>query len=122
MEALCTALTLSRPARTRAPVRPAGRSAARAHARQGFQGADYSGRDARGGAGGPVQFERDPAEADPFGLDQFLTEVNKGGKRPGPLDGIGGGGALRAGGGGGSYEDYAGAPTHSRVEFSKGRG
>jgi SNW domain-containing protein 1 len=91
-------------------------------ARQGFQGADYSGRDARGGAAGPVQFERDPAEADPFGLDQFLTEVNKGGKRAGPLDGIGGGGAMRAGGGGGSYEDYAGAPTRSRVEFSKGRG
>ena len=66
-----------------------------------------------------MQFERDPAEADPFGLDQFLTEVNRG-KRAGPLDGIGGGGAMRAGGGGGSYEDYAGGSSRSRVEFSRG--
>ena len=89
--------------------------------RQGFQGAEYSGRDARGGAGGPVQFERDPVEADPFGLDQFLTEVNRGAKKGGALDGIGGGGAMRAGGGGGSYEDYAGGSSRSRVEFSKAR-
>lgn len=39
---------------------------------QGFQGVDYSTKD-RGS--GPVQFENDPAEADPFGLDQMLSKV-----------------------------------------------
>ncbi len=42
---------------------------------QGFAGVDYSTKDR---SSGPVQFERDPAEAveaDPFGLDQIISEV-----------------------------------------------
>ena len=40
---------------------------------QGFQGVDYSTKGDRGS--GPVQFEKDPAEADPFGLDQIISEA-----------------------------------------------
>ena len=43
---------------------------------QGFAGVDYSTKDR---SSGPVQFERDPAEAveaDPFGLDQIISEVS----------------------------------------------
>ena len=40
---------------------------------QGFQGVDYSTKGDRGN--GPVQFEKDPVEADPFGLDQIISEV-----------------------------------------------
>ena len=43
---------------------------------QGFAGVDYSTKDH---SSGPVQFERDPAEAveaDPFGLDQIISEVS----------------------------------------------
>ena len=42
---------------------------------QGFAGVDYSTKDR---SSGPVQFERDPAEAveaDPFGLDHIISEV-----------------------------------------------
>lgn len=45
-------------------------------AMQGFAGVDYSTKDR---SSGPVQFERDPAEAveaDPFGLDQIISEVS----------------------------------------------
>ena len=45
------------------------------HHAQGFAGVDYSTKDR---SSGPVQFERDPAEAaeaDPFGLDQIISEV-----------------------------------------------
>ena len=35
-----------------------------------------------------LQFEKDPEEADPFGLDQFLSDVRAGKKR-GALDNIG---------------------------------
>jgi len=45
-------------------------------AAQGFAGVDYSTKDH---SSGPVQFERDPAEAveaDPFGLDQIISEVS----------------------------------------------
>ena len=45
----------------------------------GFAGADYS-KAAAAAASGPVQFERDPKEADPFGLDDFVGAVSKGGK------------------------------------------
>ena len=48
---------------------------------------DFSGTDRSGPSGprsGPVQFEK---EEDPFGLDQFLTDVRKGsGKRPTDAD------------------------------------
>eukprot|EP00850_Spirogloea_muscicola_P018416 SM000168S02615 [mRNA] locus=s168:225750:226277:+ [translate_table: standard] len=51
----------------------------------------------KGAAGGgrdkPVEFEKDAVEADPFGLDQFLTEVKKGKKA---MDKIGSSGIMRA--------------------------
>lgn len=42
---------------------------------KGFEGVDYSSAAQAAGDGQPVQFERDAPEADPFGLDQFLTDV-----------------------------------------------
>lgn len=67
---------------------------------------------------GPVEFEKEVAEeADPFGLDQFLTEV-KGGKKP--LDNIGSGGTMRAGGGSSTREGYEGS-GRSRIGFKRGR-
>ncbi|KAK9865996.1 hypothetical protein WJX84_009910 [Apatococcus fuscideae] len=85
---------------------------------KGFAGVDYSAKQTDGAA---PQFERDPAEADPFGLDQFMSNVKQGKRKAGALDGIGQGGALRAGGGGGSYDDYAGGSSRSRMEFSRGQ-
>ena len=41
---------------------------------KGFTGADYSNKDASAGKG-TVEFEVDPQEADPFGLDAFLNDV-----------------------------------------------
>ncbi|KAA8534914.1 hypothetical protein F0562_029870 [Nyssa sinensis] len=41
----------------------------------------------------PVEFEKEAEEADPFGLDQFLTEVKKGKKA---TDKIGSGGTMKA--------------------------
>ena len=49
-------------------------SAAPARLLQGFQGVDYSTKGDRGS--GPVQFEKDPVEADPFGLDQIISEAS----------------------------------------------
>ena len=37
---------------------------------------DYSAAAQAAADGQPVQFERDAPEADPFGLDQFLTDVS----------------------------------------------
>ncbi len=42
---------------------------------KGFAGVDYSAAAQAAGDGQPVQFEKDAPEADPFGLDQFLTDV-----------------------------------------------
>ncbi|KAH7404583.1 hypothetical protein KP509_15G032900 [Ceratopteris richardii] len=66
----------------------------------------------------PVEFEKDQDEADPFGLDQFLTEVKKGKKA---LDKIGTGGTLRASAGSAMKESYEGGSNRSRVEFQRGR-
>ena len=85
---------------------------------KGFAGVDYHAKQTDAGA---PQFEKDPAEADPFGLDQFMSNVKSGKRKAGALDGIGQGGALRAGGGGGSYDDYAGGSSRSRMEFSRGQ-
>ena len=49
---------------------------------QGFQGVDYSTKDR---SSGPVQFEADPAEADPFGLDQMLSKVGRHSQTPLPV-------------------------------------
>eukprot|EP00899_Mesostigma_viride_P018876 jgi/Mesvir1/26990/Mv20701-RA.1 len=67
----------------------------------------------------PVEFEKDAEEADPFGLDQFLTEVKTGKKA---MDKIGGGGTMKhAAGGGGGYGDYDGGSGRSHVDFERGR-
>lgn len=81
---------------------------------RGFQGADVS----AGPRSKPVEFERE--EADPFGLDQFLTEVKAGKKRA--LDGIGGSGHMKASGGGagGGYSDHG--SSGRRMDFQSGRG
>lgn len=67
----------------------------------------------------PVEFEREAAEeADPFGLDQFLTEV-KGGKKP--TDKIGSGGTMRASAGSSMRDSYGGGSGRTRIGFEKGR-
>ncbi|KAI7745741.1 hypothetical protein M8C21_017549, partial [Ambrosia artemisiifolia] len=76
------------------------------------------------GRGGEVMYDQRlfnqekgmESDADPFGLDQFLTEV-KGGKKP--LDKIGSGGTMRASGGG-SRDGYEGS-GRTRIGFEKGR-
>ncbi|BBN10480.1 SNW domain-containing protein 1 [Marchantia polymorpha subsp. ruderalis] len=65
----------------------------------------------------PLEFEKEVEEADPFGLDQFLTEVKKGKKT---LDRVGGGGTMRASGGSGPKETYEGGSSRSRVDFERG--
>lgn len=52
-----------------------GENARRFRPDKGFQGVDYSSAAQAEGDGQPVQFEKDAPEADPFGLDQFLTDV-----------------------------------------------
>ncbi|CAN1232343.1 SNW/SKI-interacting protein [Linum perenne] len=65
----------------------------------------------------PVEFDKEAEEADPFGLDQFLTEVKKGKK----ADRGGGGGTMRASGGGSSNRDnYDGGSGRSRIGFERG--
>ncbi|XP_071713896.1 SNW/SKI-interacting protein A-like [Rutidosis leptorrhynchoides] len=80
---------------------------------KGFSGAGEK----SGPRGGPVEFEKEVEEADPFGLDQFLTEV-KGGKKP--LDKVGSGGTMRASGGASTRDGYEGS-GRSRIGFQKGR-
>ncbi|KAL0303827.1 UNVERIFIED_CONTAM: SNW/SKI-interacting protein A [Sesamum radiatum] len=65
----------------------------------------------------PVEFDRDqPPEEDPFGLDQFLTEVKTGKKA---MDKVGSGGTLKAGAG--SMRDGFEGSGRSRIAFDKGR-
>lgn len=80
----------------------------------------FSGTAERGGPRDrPVEFEREAAEeADPFGLDQFLTEV-KGGKKP--TDKIGSGGTMRASAGSSMRDGYGGGSSRTRIGFEKGR-
>lgn len=87
---------------------------------KGFTGTDYARGGGEGGAGaGAIQFEGNPEEADPFGLDQFLSEV-RGGKK-GALDGIGRSGAMAAGAGGGMYDQATGGSGRRRDFVSGGR-
>ncbi|KAM0969652.1 hypothetical protein TB2_017495 [Malus domestica] len=68
----------------------------------------------------PVEFEKDAVEeADPFGLDQFLTEVKKGGKKA--LDKVGTGGTMRASAGSSMRDGYEGGSSRSRIGFERGR-
>ncbi|MCI20432.1 SNW/SKI-interacting protein-like, partial [Trifolium medium] len=64
----------------------------------------------------PVEFENE--EADPFGLDQFLTEVKKGKKA---LDNVGGGGTMRASAGSSMRDSSDGGSGRTRIGFERGR-
>uniref|UniRef100_A0A7S0NQI2 SKI-interacting protein SKIP SNW domain-containing protein n=2 Tax=Calcidiscus leptoporus TaxID=127549 RepID=A0A7S0NQI2_9EUKA len=75
---------------------------------KGFEGAGEQ--LATGGRGKPVEFAEED-EADPFGLDQFLSEAKKGKA----LDAIGQGGAGMSAAAGGSMGDSG----RSRVDFSR---
>ncbi|KAL6760980.1 SKIP/SNW domain-containing protein [Haematococcus lacustris] len=84
---------------------------------KGFKGAEVS----AGPRAGPVEFERPPAEeADPFGLDAFLTDVKKGAKGR-ALDGIGSSGGMKAAGGGSSYDEQTAGGSGRRMQFTSGR-
>ncbi|XP_022154720.1 SNW/SKI-interacting protein-like [Momordica charantia] len=65
----------------------------------------------------PVEFEREVEEADPFGLDQFLTEVKKGKKA---MDKVGSGGTMRASGGSSTRDGYDGGSGRTRIGFERG--
>ncbi|XP_065852312.1 SNW/SKI-interacting protein A [Euphorbia lathyris] len=66
----------------------------------------------------PVEFEKDVEEADPFGLDQFLTEVKKGKKA---MDKVGSGGTMRASGGSSMRDGYDGGGSgRTRIGFERG--
>jgi SNW domain-containing protein 1 len=66
----------------------------------------------------PVEFEKDEEEADPFGLDQFLTEVKKGKKA---MDKVGSGGTMRASGGSSTRDGHDGGSGRTRIGFERGR-
>ncbi|ESW24976.1 hypothetical protein PHAVU_004G176500 [Phaseolus vulgaris] len=63
----------------------------------------------------PVEFENE--EADPFGLDQFLTEVKKGKKA---MEKVGGGGTMRASAGSSMRDGYDGGSGRTRIGFERG--
>ncbi|KAK7272727.1 hypothetical protein RJT34_29524 [Clitoria ternatea] len=63
----------------------------------------------------PVEFENE--EADPFGLDQFLTEVKKGKKA---MEKVGGGGTMRASAGSSMRDGYEGGSGRTRIGFERG--
>lgn len=64
----------------------------------------------------PVEFEKEAEEADPFGLDQFLTEVKKGKKA---MDKVGSSGTMKASAG--SMRDGFEGSGRTRIAFDKGR-
>jgi len=76
---------------------------------KGFDGA--GGAEGGGGRNRPVEFEQE-AEADPFGLDEFLTEA----KRGKALDGIGEAGGMGASAGG----SLDGGSGRSSIGFQRG--
>ncbi|TVU28611.1 hypothetical protein EJB05_20134, partial [Eragrostis curvula] len=66
----------------------------------------------------PMEFDKQE-ENDPFGLDQFLTEVKKGKKA---VEKIGGGGTMKASAGSSMRDDYEGGGSgRSRINFERGR-
>ncbi|GLI60411.1 hypothetical protein VaNZ11_002562 [Volvox africanus] len=98
---------------------------------KGFEGAEPAAGAAARGGGGRLEFERQAAaaeEADPFGLDQFLSEVKGGGRERGgrkgnALDAIGQRGGMSAAGGGASFDEAgAGAGMGRRMQFTTGSG
>ncbi|KAK9947821.1 hypothetical protein M0R45_003424 [Rubus argutus] len=67
---------------------------------------------------GPVEFEKDAEEADPFGLDQFLTEVKKGKKA---MEKVGRGGTLNATAGSSMRDSSDVGSGRTRIGFERGR-
>ncbi|TYJ29488.1 hypothetical protein E1A91_A06G071900v1 [Gossypium mustelinum] len=65
----------------------------------------------------PVEFEKEVEEADPFGLDQFLTEVKKGKKA---MDKVGSGGTMKASAGSSMRDGYEGGSNRSCINFERG--
>lgn len=63
---------------------------------------------------GPLEFDKEQVEEDPFGLNQFLTEVKTGKKA---IDKIGSGGTLKASAG--SMRDGSDGSGRSRINFEK---
>ncbi|KAF9605472.1 hypothetical protein IFM89_017491 [Coptis chinensis] len=66
----------------------------------------------------PVEFEKQVEEADPFGLDHFLTEVKKGKKA---MDKVGSGGTMKAGAGSSMRDGHDGGSGRTRIGFERGR-
>ncbi|KAL5717849.1 hypothetical protein ACHQM5_010811 [Ranunculus cassubicifolius] len=66
----------------------------------------------------PVEFEKQVEEADPFGLDQFLTEVKTGKKA---MDKVGSGGTMRASAGSSMRDSNDGGSGRTRIGFERGR-
>lgn len=89
---------------------------------RGFAGADGQGGEGGGGGGdrrgGGVEYEAAAQEADPFGLEQFMQNVDRGRK---PLDGIGSRGGMAAGAAGGGGGGEAGGGGR-RMQFTSGQG
>eukprot|EP00882_Tetradesmus_deserticola_P003368 GHRQ01003564.1.p2 GENE.GHRQ01003564.1~~GHRQ01003564.1.p2 ORF type:complete len:319 (+),score=162.36 GHRQ01003564.1:129-959(+) len=83
---------------------------------RGFSGAERDEAAGGGGAkrGAGVEYEHAAVEADPFGLEQFMQNVDKGRR---PLDGIGQKGGMAAGAGGGGYD---GEGSGRRMQFTSG--
>lgn len=65
----------------------------------------------------PVEFEKQVEEADPFGLDEFLSTI----KQSKPLDKIGRAGTMRASGGSSRGDGYDGGSGRTRIDFEKRR-
>ncbi|KAL5978168.1 hypothetical protein ACLOJK_029285 [Asimina triloba] len=67
----------------------------------------------------PVEFDKHVEEADPFGLDLFLTEVKKGGKKA--MEKIGSGGTMKASAGSSMRDGYEGGGSgRTRIGFERG--
>ncbi|XP_077210836.1 chromatin protein family [Tasmannia lanceolata] len=66
----------------------------------------------------PVEFEKPAEEADPFGLDLFLTEVKKGKKA---MEKVGSGGTMKASAGSSMRDGYDGGSGRTRIGFERGR-
>ncbi|XP_010254001.1 PREDICTED: SNW/SKI-interacting protein-like [Nelumbo nucifera] len=67
---------------------------------------------------GAVEFEKQAEEADPFGLEQFLTEVKKGKKA---MEKVGSGGTMSASAGSSMRDGYDRGSSRTRIGFEKGR-
>ena len=80
---------------------------------KGFAGAS----ERAGPRNGPVEFE-EVEEADPFGLDQFLTEVKKGKKA---MEKVGTGGTMKASAGSSMRDGHDGGSGRTRIGFERGR-